>query len=192
MIRRRDFLRIAPATVTTALAAQWTHAFESLAPSGRAVFGTAIVNPVFEQSLAFASIVKSHGIRIMHVAGDVGPRWYGELRPRLRAARMPFAGLTDRATLFCLEELARDVEMRVVARIDHLIASDGSVVHDVTAPDCVEPGLSPARANASFGAASAELLMCHAWHRLTCSRAQKCRGPAAPPDTTALATWVIA
>jgi hypothetical protein len=183
---------MAPATVTTALAAQWSHAFESPAQSGRAIFGGAIINPMFEQSLAFASIVKSHGIPVTQVTGNIGPRWYGELRARVRAARMPLAGLTDRATLFCLEELARDVDMKVVARIDHLIAADGSVVHDVTVSDCVERRLSSARANTSFGAASAEFLMCHAWHRLTCSAAQKRSGPAAPPDTTALATWVIA
>jgi hypothetical protein len=192
MIRRREFLQIAPAAVTTVLAAQWSRALESVAPAGQAVFGTGIVNPRIEQSVAFGAVLKSHGIRITELTGDVGQLWYGELRAQLRASRKPLGGLTHRATLFCLEELARDVDMKVVARIDHVIARDGSIAHDVTVPDSVESGLPSVHEHTSFGAASGELLMCHAWHRLSCSTAQKRSGPAAPADTTALVTWVIA
>ena len=47
---------------------------------------------------------------------------------------MPIIGLTDRPALFCLEELARDVGMRVIFRADHVMDQGGHAQHTAVGP----------------------------------------------------------
>ena len=84
-------------------------------------FQRAVFDERFAECRAFAAELNSAGVFTSAIRGDVAKLWYDDLRARLSESRVPIAGLTDRVTLFCLEELARDVGMRVIFRADHIM-----------------------------------------------------------------------
>ena len=69
----------------------------------------------------------------------------------------PIAGLTGRVTLFCLEELARDVGMKVFFRVDHIVDKSGHVQHEATGPAPVAEATHALAAASGFGQAMAAL-----------------------------------
>lgn len=79
----------------------------------------------FSQSRAFAERAGSLGIEPFGFAIDMSRVWFGELLPALRVDPRPIVGLTSARALFCFEQLAWDVGMRVRLRIDHLENRDG-------------------------------------------------------------------
>ena len=78
----------------------------------------AVFDERFDECLAFAGEMNRRGVVTSGIRGDVAKLWYEDLRARLRQGPAPIAGLTDRLALFCLEELARDVGMKVFFRVD--------------------------------------------------------------------------
>ena len=92
----------------------------------------AVFDERYDECLVFARELEYRGVLTRGIRNDVAALWYEDLRPQLRQTSLPFAGLTDRAALFCLEELARDVGMKVLYRIDRTVEQDGRVRHDVT------------------------------------------------------------
>jgi hypothetical protein len=91
------------------------------------------------------------------IRGDVAKLWYDDLRVHLRENRLPVAGLTDRAALFCLEELARDVGMRVIFRADHMIDQNGHTQHTAVGPASLVAVARNLPQEAGFGRAVAVL-----------------------------------
>jgi hypothetical protein len=63
----------------------------------------------------------AHGIPGLPIARDVTEVWYSHLSPRWRHGAGPLgvAGLTDYATLFCLERLGWDHGLRLIYRGEH-------------------------------------------------------------------------
>jgi hypothetical protein len=55
------------------------------------------------------------------VHGDVTRFWYDELQPVWQAQRVAVAGTTSHDVLFCLEQLARDHQLRVLWRREHVV-----------------------------------------------------------------------
>jgi hypothetical protein len=166
MINRRSAMKIGAATVAGALV-------NLPVPGGnvaQSVFQRAVFDERFAECRAFAAELRTAGVLTSAIRGDVAALWYGDLRAHLRENRSPVAGLTDRAALFCLEELARDVGMRVVVRVDHV-------------------NLPP---EAEFGRAMAGRFSRFDISEPRDTSAQKRTGPFSPRNQTALVSWIIA
>jgi hypothetical protein len=192
MIDRRDVLKLGAATVTGALVNGTVAAASAdrIRRTGSLFIG--IFDERFQDGAAFADALDAHGIVTTGVRGDVARLWYDGLRARLKSEPLPIAGLTDRAALFCLEELARDVGMRVAVRVDHLIDRAGHIRHDPTGPISLVEATQALDRRASFGRTMAVLASECALSGARHIEAQKRTGPSAPVGLTALATWVIA
>ena len=130
MVNRRSVLKIGAATVAGVLV-KVPASGRNLSP-GRAhtAFHRAVFDQRFAECRAFAAELRRAGVCTSGIRGDVSKLWYADLRVHLRENRLPVAGLTDRAALFCLEELARDVGMRVIFRADHIMDQKTGIQHD--------------------------------------------------------------
>jgi hypothetical protein len=168
-------------------------------------FLRAVFDERFAECRAFAAEMYSAGVFISAIRGDVAELWYDDLRAHLREDRLPFAGLTDRAALFCLEELARDVGMRVIFRADHIIDRDGDqnrhAQHTAAGPASLVAATRNLPPEAEFGRAMARLFnqfditvfQDSGLHGSGSGNtaAQKRTGPLSPEDNTALVSWII-
>ena len=192
MIGRRQFLQFGPATLGGALAVNWSSAFAAMGSFDAHVLARGIFDEQHSDGRNFAAALASHGMRTTAADRDIANLWYTDLRNQLRRTPAPFAGLTARPTLFCLEELARDVGMRVVMRIDHLIDRSGFASHDAVGPAFVADSMQQLGGQDSFGHIAALLVMHPQVHRARGQAAQKRTGTEAPANTTSLVTWVIA
>jgi hypothetical protein len=91
-----------------------------------------------------------------------------------------------------LEELARDVGMKVLYRIDRTVEQGGRVRHDVTGPAAVVEAARSLDIEKSFGRAMAflatDMEVRGPWNVASLKRT----GPSSPQNGTALVSWVIA
>jgi hypothetical protein len=168
MINRRSVMKIGAASIAATVV-------NSPALAHRR-FQRAVFDERFAECRAFAAELDSAGVRTSAIRGDVAKLWYHDLRVHLRENRLPVAGLTDRAAMFCLEELARDVNMRVIFRADHLVDDAGDV-----------RGRQP-----GFGRTMARLFSRFDSSEPRDASAQKRTGPFSPEGKTALVSWIIA
>jgi len=201
MVDRRSVMKIGAAAVAGALVDLPIPGRDSAPARAHGAFQRAVFDERLAECRAFAAELHSAGIVTSAIRGDVATLWYGDLRAHLSENRLPFAGLTDRASLFCLEELARDVGMRVIFRADHIIHQDGHARHTavgpvslVTVTNNVTRKLPP---EAEFGRAMAGLLSQFDISALHGSgagdtAAQKRTGPFSPENKMALVSWIIA
>ena len=192
MVNRRGILKIGAATVAGALVKMPRSGLSLPAQRARISFHRAVFDGRFAESRGFAAELHSAGVRTSPIRGDVAKLWYDDLRVHLRENRSPVAGLTDRAALFCLEELARDVDRRVIFRADHLIDQNGQTQHTAVGQPSLVTVTHSLPPEAGFGCAMAVLFgqfdisePCHA-------SAQKRTGPFSPENKTALVSWIIA
>ena len=192
MIGRRQFLQFGPATLSGALVINWNHALAAMGSFEAHVLARGIYDPQSSAGQEFADTLASHGMRTTSADREIGALWYSDLRDQLRRSPAPFAGLTDRPTLFCLEELARDVGMRVVMRIDHQIDRSGLVTHEPIGPAIVTDTVRKLSNTDSFGRLAALLAMHPQVQYSHSQTAQKRTGADAPTHTNSLVTWVIA
>ena len=192
MVDRRGVLKIGAATVAGVLVKP-LDSVRILSPT-RAP--PALHKGIFDQRFAecrvFAAELYHAGVVTSAIGGDVAKLWYDDLRVHLRENRLPVAGMTDRAALFCLEELARDVGMRVIFRVDHMIDQNGHAQHTAVGQPSLVAVTHSLPPEAGFGRAIAVLFgqfdisePCHA-------SAQKRTGPFSPENKTALVSWLIA
>jgi hypothetical protein len=192
MIDRRNVLKLGAAALGGALAGGAEAAVRIGSDAGPNVLFRAIFDERFADCIAFASELDLAGVATTGIRGDVAQLWYGDLRSRLGRTRAPIAGLTDRVALFCLEELARDVGMRVSMRIDHLIDRSGLVQHVAHGSVQLAAAIETLESRAGFGPAMAALVNQHAATNPRLATAQKRTGPSSPAGKTALVSWVIA
>jgi hypothetical protein len=169
MVNRRSVLKIGAATVAGALV-KVPVSGRNLSPGREHIaFHRAVFDERFAECRAFAAELRSAGVFASAIRGDVAELWYGDLRVHLSENRLPIAGLTDRAALFCLEELARDVGMRVIFRADHIIDEN----RDRNGNSAVQLSRFDMRGRCD-------------------TSAQKRTGPFSPENKIALASWLIA
>jgi hypothetical protein len=115
----------------------------------------------FASSRAFGAAGARGGHTAVALQGDVTAVWLRHLQPAWAAGGGAIAGMTTAASLFCLEQVAKDQWMRVVVRIDHRRSTDGGLVHRVTAAEpmvsriCATFASSLHWPDASLGALSA-------------------------------------
>ena len=152
----------------------------------------AVFDERFDECLAFADELGRRGVVTSGIRGDVATLWYGDLRVRATRSPAPIAGLTDRVALFCLEELARDVGMKVCFRVDHLIEANGHVRHEAAGPTWIVDAARTLAPESGFGRAMAVLASHVPVSQPGEITAQKRTGPFSPGNRTALVSWVIA
>jgi hypothetical protein len=95
---------------------------------GRGV-ARALFDERFAEARSFGTALGARGVTTRGIRGDVAMLWYRDVKPRLVEEHLPLVGMTDRTALFCLEELARDLGLKVCGRIDHSIDGLGNVSH---------------------------------------------------------------
>lgn len=197
MVNRRGVLKIGAATVAGVLV-KMPDSGRALPPTGaRLAFLRAVFDERFAECRGFAAELLSAGVCTSPIRGDVAKLWYDNLRVHLRENRLPVAGLTDRTALFCLEELARDVGMRVIFRADHMIDQNGRTQHMAVGPASLVAAAHSLPPEAGFGRAIAVLFGQFDISRLNINgaghtSAQKRSGPFSPGAKTALVSWMIA
>jgi hypothetical protein len=69
------------------------------------------------------------------IGGDITALWASDLRLRWSAGDGAVAGMTTAASLFCLEQLAKEHWMRVVIRAEHAISEGYEIAHRLTASE---------------------------------------------------------
>jgi hypothetical protein len=83
----------------------------------------------FQACRSFADGAVRRGCTLQPVRGDVTAVWFNDLQPRWVQRKETVVGMTTVASLLCLEQLAWDQWMRVVARVEHRPEPDGTVRH---------------------------------------------------------------
>lgn len=143
-----------------------------------------------DQGAAFAERAARFGVASFDFTGDMARLWFDELRPRMQAGPAEaLIGLTGAGALFCFEQLAWDVGMRVRLRIDHRRGAEGfRHVAGGEVPPAMLARLDAAKA--AFGSSAMEVALgCRAgWADRTHAASAAQEAPRA--DT--LVTWVIA
>lgn len=190
MIDRRSALKLGAAGMAGAVVglpgpALGAARLASAGPLHRAVFDAR-----FEESAAFADELGRRGVASVEGGPDLATLWHGDLQVNLAPTRAPIAGLTPRATLFCLEELARSAGMRVAYRVEHLIDERGHVAHDPSGPAAI---VAEARTLPESGFGRRMAVLAAEFDARDCrdTSALKRTGPFAPVGKTALVSWVI-
>jgi len=192
MIERRSILKLGAASAASALVGVPIQAFGAMPAYSDGSLYRAVFDERFLECLAFAGEMKRRGVMTSGIRGDVAKLWYKELRARLSQDPAPIAGLTDRVALFCLEELARDVGMKVFFRVDHMVDQSGYVQHEATGPSPMVEAAGALASESGFGRAMAVLVCrCEASGPAGIA-AQKRTGPFSPENKTALVSWLIA
>jgi len=184
-VQRRNVMLAAALAPTLALPFGASNAAATIRPDAvRAVFDRR-----FPQSLAFAERAKSQGIGQFGIAGEISTLWFDEIVPALHARPMPLIGLTSIGSLFCFEQMAWSVGLRVRLRIDHREGARG-VRHFPSADLPIAMRVQLGRAEHAFGGSAVDVALgCRAaWGDCTHAIVPK----AATPGTEALVTWVIA
>jgi hypothetical protein len=192
MVDRRSVLKLGAASIAgtlismpaPALGAAWA---DSPNPLYRAVF-----DGRFEEGLAFADELQRRRVVTFSTGHDIAKLWYDDLQLGLSQRPAPIAGLTDRVTLFCLEELARSAGMRVLYRVDHIIDERGNVEHDAVGPASIVAATRKLTAKSGFGRAMAALARHFDVRERQDTAALKRTGPFSPVNKLALVSWVIA
>lgn len=193
MISRRKLLISGAAAGVTGVIAGVSGAANA---ADRAIFPgsrfRAVFQPRHEASVAFARTLNDRGMGVSEVSGDLGQLWYGELRGQLRRSNTPLAGLTDRATLFCLEELARDVDMKMRFRVDRVVEQGGRIRHEVSGQPSWAPALQDLRTDENFGNAMASLVRRIDIESSGDVRIHRRTGPFHNASERVLVAWIIA
>jgi hypothetical protein len=89
----------------------------------------AIFDARFQASCSFGAGAARLGCTIQPITGDVTALWFKELQPLWTQRKEAILGMTTGASLLCLEQLAWEQWMRVVARVEHRSEPDGTVRH---------------------------------------------------------------
>ncbi len=191
MVSRRTLLKLGTAGLATAVVQAPAQAFGSALLGASPGLARAVFDERFAEAQAFGRVFQSRGLPTSAIRGDVAALWYRDLRKRLLEQRLPVVGLTDRTAIFCLEELARDVGMKVQGRIEHTFDHRGTVTHQVTGPSAWSAAGRSLGSQEGFGGIMASLLNDPTLHGESFA-AQKHAGPFSAADKRQLVSWWIA
>jgi hypothetical protein len=192
MVNRRSVLKIGAATVAGVLVKVPVSGGNLSQRRAHIAFHRAVFDERFTECRGFAAELHNAGVVTSPIRGDVAELWYGDLRVHLRENCLPVAGLTDRAALFCLEELARDVDRRVIFRADHMIDQNGHTQHTAVGQPSLVAVTHSLTAETGFGRTLAVLLSQFDINEPRDVAAQKRTGPFSPENKTTLVSWLIA
>jgi hypothetical protein len=132
-MNRRDFVVCGTAAAAAIGVAAYAAAEVSKGATVRGVHGPlpykVIFDTRFQASRSFGTGAAQLGCAIQPITGDVTALWFKELQPLWTQRKEAIVGMTTRASLLCLEQLAWEQWMRVVARVEHRSEPDGTVRH---------------------------------------------------------------
>jgi hypothetical protein len=186
---RRTLLKFGSAGLAATVAQVPAHG-ASVLLSNAGQLARAVFDARFAEARAFGDAFDARGIATSAIQDDVAVLWYGDLKGRLLEQRRPVVGLTTRTALFCLEELARDVGMKVQGRIDHSFEG-GRLAHRATGPDAWLGAGTRLGATPGYGRVMAALLADPVLHGGSFA-AQKLSGPFEAVEKQQLVSWWIA
>ena len=137
MASRREFLQIGVAALALPISARGiSPAIAELAGEpARVPLYKVVFDERFPASRKFADEVKSLGVAVHGMKGDITDFWFNDLYHRWKQGPAAIAGLTAHGPIFCLERLAWDQRMRVVFRADHRYGENGSIEHALSGPE---------------------------------------------------------
>jgi hypothetical protein len=153
---------------------------------------------IYDQGFAAGRLFAAHAsvgaVPLHAINGDVTALWYHDLYHRWRAGPGIIAGLTDASALFCLEQLSRGCDRRVLLRIDHAPRADGRIAHRYRGPAELLPLAQRASARADWAEQMAHLVL-----RFPAAAAPPVQGDlwlspaeASTQPSEPLVTWLIA
>ena len=88
----------------------------------------------FAPARSFGRAAAWRGESVHGFDGDITNVWFHDLHPRWQQGAAAIAGLTAHGALFCLEQLAWDVQMRVTYRAEHRYAGHEPLYSWIIAP----------------------------------------------------------
>jgi hypothetical protein len=97
----------------------------------------------FAAGRAFGRAAEWRGESVHGFDGDVTNVWYHDLYARWQKGAAAISGMTAHGALFCLEQLAWDVRMRVVYRAEHRYEGHEPLYSWIIAPRSQGPARSP-------------------------------------------------
>jgi hypothetical protein len=128
--------------------------------------------------------------------GDVTQTWLSAIDPAWRVKPVPVAGVTERPALFCLEELALPLGLRVVFHGEHIVHPGGQTHHSLlrgaSAAELSARDLE--RAGPLWPALIGEVIASK-WEGLRRTRLGRSAAALAPviaPGAQLLTSWIIA
>jgi hypothetical protein len=193
MVHRREVLKLGAVSVAGALVGipggmvPDADRADSPSPLCGAVFSAR-----FQEGMAFAEEMQGWYVATFSAGYDVARLWFEDLHAGLHQSCGAIAGLTDRVTLFCLEELARSARMRVWYRVDHVIDEHGKAEHSAVGPPSVVEAVRKLGSTSGFGREMAVLASEFEFRAPWDRDALKRTGPFSPENKVALVSWVIA
>lgn len=192
MIDRRSVLKVGAAGVAGALVGMHGTLLGANRAHSPSPLRGAVFSARFQEGMAFAEEMQRGHVATFSAGYDIAKLWYGDLEGGLSQQGGPIAGLTDRVTLFCLEELARSARMRVLYRVDHVIDGHGNVEHSTVGPAWIVEAARELGPKPGFGREMAVLASQFDFSESPDTTALKRTGPFSPQNKVALVSWVIA
>ncbi len=193
MVDRRTVLKLGATSAASVFINVSASALGANGPdSSRHPLARAIFDGRSAEGLAFASAMRGSGVAVSEIGTDLAQLWYGDLQAHLRNSPAPIAGLTDRTALFCLEELARSVGMKVRYRVDHKLDRTGQLRHDAAGPASIVEAASRLHYRSGYGHTMAVLARKFDPRESSGTDVQKRTGPFSPEGAPVFVSWVIA
>ncbi len=194
MTTRRRFLQ---ATAGAALpVSMHSLAAAAISPQRPPQFRAVVVGSQ-PDAISFGQHFAAGGTPVHALAEDeITSLWLGTIRPLWLAGPVAIAGVTQPATLFCLEQLAWSHGLRVAFHAEHVLQADGSTVHQLQR-GAAAAGVTAthlARAGATWPTQLAQAMATHRRHRWDPRFGPSLASlePALPPDAQLLSSWIIA
>jgi hypothetical protein len=132
----------------------------------------------FAGSTAFGREARASGFEVRPVDGDVTRLWVGDLASLWKTELAAIAGMTAADVLFCLEQFARDADLRIVHRTVH--------------PETGAPGVLTPAATTPLPADPREQVLAVSRCKLASpAQTATCLPPMQEGDHEPLITWVI-
>jgi hypothetical protein len=192
MVDRRSVLKIGAVSSLGALAGISSRAPLAARAGSPSLIHGAVFSAQFQPAVDFAGELLRRRVLTFSATNDIAKLWYRDLPSKLSQRRGPIAGLTDRVTLFCLEELARSMGLRVRYRVDHVIDEYGNVEHSAVGPASLVEATRKLTPKSKFGREMAVLASQFELSEPKNTSALKHTGPFSRENNVALVSWVIA
>ena len=157
-MNRRDFVVCGSGAALALGAGAWTAAWSRTGTGGARPPGApaslAIFDSRFPESLEFGQGATRFGCESRPIRGDVTELWLRQLRPLWARGEGALVGMTSAVSFLCIQQLASEFWMRVVARVDHIPQADASVCHRAQLDGMAMPDMTAALVDGTPWAAS--------------------------------------
>ncbi len=134
-MNRRDFLKASANTSALPLLTLPVHYVQaSTGNASRSIRpGLIISDSRFIASRQFGQEAHKLGLPQHTIRGDITALWYQYLDTTWRKNPLVVAGMTSLDSVFLLEQLANDRQVRLSVRIEHALTPDGDTTHTIRA-----------------------------------------------------------